>query len=145
MTAAAHYFGELGNINVICGSAETAFDIAAIDFFEKPCRAQPLLERIHGALALSAKRCRERAERESIEGRWNRLSPREREVANLLINGLATKQAAARLGVSPQAIDAHRASAFKKLQISGVADLVWMAVKMEVQREDQYDTEIQTP
>ena len=116
----------------------------ALDFFEKPCRAQPLLDCIHRALRISAERCRRQAERKRTENRWDRLSPREREVAHLLINGLATKQVAARLGVSSQAIDAHRASAFKKLHVSGVADLVWMAMKIGIQRERQHDGEAQS-
>jgi two-component system response regulator NreC len=57
------------------------------------------------------------------------LTPREREVLQLLSEGHATKEVAFRLGVSPKTVETHRLSLLAKLKVGGVADLVRIAVK----------------
>jgi FixJ family two-component response regulator len=101
-----------------------AMQNGALHFFEKPFRAQPLLDCIQTALAQAAKLQAQRAERQAVEDRFNQLSEREREVARSLAAGRTSKQIAAECGVSPQAIDAQRVRAFTKLQVGGVAELV---------------------
>ncbi|MEO6789064.1 MAG: response regulator transcription factor [Chthoniobacteraceae bacterium] len=58
-----------------------------------------------------------------------RLSPREREIAQLLAEGKTNKDVAARLGVSVKTIDAHRANIMRKLNLHSVAELVLYAVR----------------
>jgi DNA-binding NarL/FixJ family response regulator len=58
-----------------------------------------------------------------------RLSPREREVLQLLAEGHNTKEAADKLGVSAKTIEYHRLNLFAKLEVNGLADLVRLAVK----------------
>ncbi len=60
---------------------------------------------------------------------FQRLSPREREVLQLLAAGHNTKEAADKLGVSAKAIEYHRLNLFTKLEVKGLADLVRIAVK----------------
>jgi DNA-binding NarL/FixJ family response regulator len=57
------------------------------------------------------------------------LSPREREVLQLLAEGHNTKEAAGKLGISAKTIEYHRLSLFAKLRAKGIADLVRIAVK----------------
>ena len=64
----------------------------AIDFIEKPFRPQELLDRINEALEQDAERRSIRCERATIEERRLRLSPREREVMELLIEGKPIKR-----------------------------------------------------
>lgn len=62
-------------------------------------------------------------------GEGGRLSPREREIAQLLAEAKTNKDVAARLGVSVKTIDAHRANIMRKLNLHSVAELVRYAIR----------------
>lgn len=101
----------------------------AIDFLEKPVSPQRLLDRVQQALTQDrAHRCSQ-AERGAVAARLASLTPREREVVDLVVSGLTNKEIAARHGVSSQAVDAHRAKAMHKLGTDNVAELVRMVVE----------------
>ena len=100
----------------------------ALDFIEKPFREQVLLERVRSALARDARHRHQAAERAVIEERIKLLTPREREVMELVVEGKSTKQIAAQFEVSNQAVDAHRARIMKKMQTDSVAELVRLAL-----------------
>ena len=108
--------------------AADAMRRGAMDFMEKPVSPQLLLDRIQQALARDAETSRAKAERDAIAARVALLTPREREVVDLAVTGMANKQIAAQLGVSPQAIDAHRAKAMKKMQANNVPELVRLMI-----------------
>lgn len=52
------------------------------------------------------------------------LTPREREVAALLVDGQTSKEAAKTLGISPRTVDIHRCSLLKKYAVNNTADLI---------------------
>ena len=110
-------------------TAVAAMKRHALDFVEKPFRAQPLLDRVYQALAQDMERRRATAESDTIKARFALLTPREREVVDLAISGMTNKQIAARFAVSAQAIDARRAKAMDKLRADNIADLVRLALK----------------
>ncbi len=60
--------------------------------------------------------------------RFARLTPRERQVVDFLVSGCSSKQIAAQVGVTSQAIDAHRARATKKLEVNNLAELIRLAL-----------------
>ena len=62
---------------------------------------------------------------------FSRLTPRERQVVEFAVTGLSNRDIARELGVSSQAIDAHRSKAMQKLGVTNVADLVRMIQKVE--------------
>ena len=62
-------------------------------------------------------------------GASGRLSPREREIAQLLAAAKTNKEVAQRLGVSVKTIDAHRANIMRKLNLHSVAELVRYAIR----------------
>ena len=62
-------------------------------------------------------------------GRYEKLSPREREVMQLLAEGHSSRMIAARLGLSVPTVDTHRANIFKKLGVHSLAELVLFAVR----------------
>ena len=99
----------------------------AVDFIEKPFRSQLLLDRIREAIDKDAIARKARARRSEITVRFARLTPRERQVVDLLVSGCSSKQIAAQLGVTSQAIDAHRARATKKLEVNNLAELIQLA------------------
>ena len=100
----------------------------AIDFMEKPVSPQLLLDRIQQALTRDVETRRAKAERDAVAARVAALTPRERQVVDLAVTGVVNKQIAAQLGVSPQAIDAHRVKAMKKMQANSVAELVRLMI-----------------
>jgi FixJ family two-component response regulator len=63
-------------------------------------------------------------DRQEAEQRWARLTPREREVLDLVVNGRLNKQIAAELGVAEKTIKVHRARVMRKFGVRTIADLV---------------------
>ena len=96
----------------------------AVDFLEKPVRAEQLVAAIRAALERdSADRARSRELRE-IESRLARLSPREREVMGHVVAGRLNKQIAADLNISLKTVKAHRAKVMSKMDAPSVPALV---------------------
>jgi len=114
--------------------AVQALKRGAIDFLEKPCRPQVLLDRIQHALQVDAKRRTARVEEDEVARRLSTLTQRERRVVEMIASGMTTKAIAAEFQVSTQAVDAHRSRAMKKLNVNTVptlAVLVADAVKRQ--------------
>ena len=101
----------------------------AFEFLEKPVRAQRLLDTIQRALSLDRDRRATRVEIDEAKRCFSLLTPRESEVVELAVKGLTNRDIAGKLGVSSQAIDAHRLKALQKLGVTNVADLVRLAEK----------------
>jgi RNA polymerase sigma factor (sigma-70 family) len=64
------------------------------------------------------------SENQDVMQRLSRLSAREREVLDLIADGMSSKEIAARLGLSPRTVDVYRANLFDKLEVPSLADLV---------------------
>lgn len=62
----------------------------------------------------------------------SRLTPREREVVQLVAEGLSNKEVARRLELSPKTVEAHRTNIMHKLQLDSVADLVRFAIRNNI-------------
>ena len=111
--------------------AVRAMKLGAIDFVEKPFNDQELLERIQKAIEgdLQARRGdRERAEACALLAT---LSPREREVLDLLVLGKANKEVADQLGLSTRTVEGHRARLMEKLACGSLAELVRLSLRAE--------------
>jgi FixJ family two-component response regulator len=99
----------------------------AVDFIEKPFQDQALLDAIHAALARDAEWRQAESARADARRRLAALTPREREVLELVVTGLANKQIAARLGTGEQTIKLHRGRVMTKMRVDSVAELVLLA------------------
>jgi len=115
--------------------AVRAMKAGAFDFVEKPFSDDLLLDRVHAAIELDADIRGKQAHHSEIAQRIERLTPREREVMDLVVSGLINKQIAAQLSVSPKTVEVHRAHVMQKMEASSVAELVRMA--MVVAEADQ--------
>ena len=73
-------------------------------------------------------RYREQARGDDLAGARDPLTPREREVAQLLAEGHRTKEVSARLAISVKTAEAHRANIFHKLGVGSIAELVRWAI-----------------
>ncbi len=107
-----------------------AIKAGAIDFLTKPCREVDLLAAIETAIAQDRHVRVERVERARLRQRHSRLTPREREVLPLVVDGLPNKRAAAKLGISETTLQIHRSRVMRKMEAESLAQLVRMAVKL---------------
>ncbi len=96
----------------------------AVDFLQKPFDNQSLLERVGQAVARGRDLRQEEELRKIATARLATLSPREREVLALLVEGRMNKAIAAELGISSKTVEDHRASIMRKMQVRSVAELV---------------------
>jgi FixJ family two-component response regulator len=96
----------------------------AVDFLQKPVDDEALLQAIQRAVARHAAAQIHQREQERIQGRLQRLTPREREVLEYVIGGCLNKQIAAELGIAEKTVKVHRGFVMHKLEVSSVAELV---------------------
>jgi FixJ family two-component response regulator len=104
----------------------------AVDFLEKPVDDDALLEAIRRAAERSRAARASRAGLEELQRRYERLTPREREVFQLITSGLLNKQAGAELGTAERTIKVQRAGVMYKMQASSLAELVRMADQLQI-------------
>jgi FixJ family two-component response regulator len=100
----------------------------ALDFLTKPVEAAALLAAIAAALDRGRALRAARAAEAGVDARLARLTPREREVLDMVVEGRLNKQIAADLGVAEKTIKVHRARVMQKLEVRTVADLVRLVV-----------------
>ena len=110
--------------------AISAMKAGAFDFIEKPLREDALLESIERALHWNDRAYEERLERATLEVRAASLTPREREVFELVARGEPNKVIARNLGISFRTVELHRAHITEKLQARSLSDLIRMGIIM---------------
>ena len=106
--------------------AVEAMQHGAFDFLQKPFRDQDLLDRIRRAIAKHQDLCKSLGEHDRIRGLLDLLTPREREVLDLMAQGKQNKAIAQVLNVSPRTIEIHRSRVMEKMNAHSVAELVRM-------------------
>ncbi len=112
-------------------TARAAFRGGIVDFVLKPFRNRELLGSIDEALLKDAEARGWHAHRNRMKERFDRLSPRECQVVDLMVDGKTTKEIAFHLGLSPKTVDVHRSNAMRKLQAGSLAELVRMAIILD--------------
>jgi FixJ family two-component response regulator len=99
----------------------------AVDFLTKPFRDQDMLDAVAAAISHDEARRVAAAADAALRQRFTTLSPRERQVMQLVATGLMNKQVAGDLGLSEITVKIHRGAAMRKMGARTLADLVRMA------------------
>jgi FixJ family two-component response regulator len=114
-----------------------AMKAGALEFLTKPFVDQDLLKAIEQAVERDRAARRHRAELDDLTGRYETLTPREREVMERVVSGLLNKQVAADLGTSEVTVKVHRAHVMQKMRAGSLADLVRMFEKLGIRRDEE--------
>jgi FixJ family two-component response regulator len=110
-----------------------AIQRGAVDFLTKPVDGRVLLAAVARALAQDTASRIVRERQRDLRRRYERLTPREREVFLHLIAGQLNKQVAADLQITERTIKLHRANILQKLEVSSMAELARLAADLGIE------------
>ncbi len=119
---------------VISGHADVPMAVralkgGAVDFLQKPFDDQALIDRVQDAIERDRGARQARRRQEDLAALFGRLTPREREVMELVVSGKANKQIAAILDRSEKTVEHHRAHVMRKMDVNSLAELVQLRME----------------
>ena len=109
-----------------------AVKAGAEDFLTKPVSSDRLLEAVERAIARHSSTYRSKIRLDVVRSRIASLTPRERQVFELVVRGKANKQIASAVGCTERTIKAHRHGVMEKMQVQSLAELVSVAERVGV-------------
>jgi FixJ family two-component response regulator len=111
-------------------SSVRAMKQGAVDILARPVSTDALMDAVRRAIALDTDARAQRQAVRELRARYERLTPREREVFALVTRGLLNKQIAAELGAAERTVKLHRARVMEKMEVGSVADLTRAAERL---------------
>jgi len=118
---------------IVTGHGDTALAVramkaGAMDFIEKPFNDQLLLDSVSRAIDKGIEMFKVQQDCADFLGLTQKLSPREQEVMDLMVDGMGTKEVGVVLGISSKTVDVHRSHILEKMQVKSVPELVHLVV-----------------
>ena len=104
-----------------------AMKAGAFDFLEKPFSNSELLESVEEAFSRQRQLLREQARRAEVRQKYDKLTPREKDVMEHIVRGISNRSLAELLCVSNRTIEVHRSRVMHKMQAESLPELVRMA------------------
>jgi two-component system response regulator FixJ len=128
--------GAINPVIFITGHGDVPMAVAAMkdgafDFVQKPFRDQDLIDRVQRALARDQENRMALSQHSKIRTRLESLTPREREVLELMTRGKPNKVMAADLGISQRTVEIHRARVMEKMEARSLAQAVRMMMDLD--------------
>ena len=132
--------GELGStlpIVFLTGYADVPTTVQAIkagadDFLTKPVSSDQLLRTIQRAMAHHEAMRDTKSKLDMVRAHIASLTPRERQVFELVVRGKTNKRVAHELGATKRTIKAHRHRVMEKMQVQSLAELVSLAERVGI-------------
>jgi FixJ family two-component response regulator len=121
-----------------------AMRAGAVTFLPKPVRLSELVAAVSEAFEKDRTLREERASRADVAARLTALTPREREVLDLVVAGKMNKQIAAQLGAAEKTIKVHRGRVMSKMHVRSVAELVTLTSHVADGRDPAEDSRHRT-
>ena len=110
--------------------AVAAIHKGAFDFLEKPLRDHEILDRIQTAVALDKQNRIELRAHQAVISKLEKLTRREAEVMNLMVEGHSSRSIALRLGIARNTVEIHRHRVMEKMEAENVVYLVRMVLSL---------------
>lgn len=111
--------------------AVQALKAGAVDIVERPYHCKDILSSVREAIKHGNEVRQGQLQIAELEERYERLTPRERQIMQLVVDGHLNKQIAAELGLSRKTIEIHRANVMHKMKADSLAALVRMSVALD--------------
>ncbi|KSU59735.1 LuxR family transcriptional regulator [Gordonia sp. SGD-V-85] len=105
----------------------------AMDFLEKPYDPQRLLDAVQAGMEKAVERFRTHAQKRWVESKVALLTPQEREILALVVEGLPSQNIARRLDMSVKTVDVHRARIKSKTDADSISTLVRDILRFDVE------------
>ncbi len=116
--------------------AVDAMKNGAADFIEKPYAPDEIVRRVSDAMSSPLPKPTPRSNAKRAAAQIDLLTPRERDVFDLLVVGNSNKEVARNLGISPRTVEVHRAHIMEKTNTKGLSQLVRLALAIGTEFKD---------
>jgi two-component system, chemotaxis family, CheB/CheR fusion protein len=118
-------------------TAIRAMKAGAIDYLEKPISYEALLTAVERALETGRGSAEAHLKRQELAARLTELTPRERQVMELVVAGRSSKKIAQILKISQRTVENHRAAIMRRAGVTSLPDLIRIVMQLQLSEKDQ--------
>lgn len=125
--------GAILPVIIMTGHADVSMAVRAMkagvyDFIEKPYNDAIMLQRIQNALSYDNDKREKQVRIDEVRQNMEKLTPREREVLELVLESNPNKIIASELNISIKTVELHRANMMNKMQTRSLTELARLAL-----------------